>query len=63
MGVQKHKQKNDDRCCQENHREVHDICQDVKEIEISAEEYDTVRPKVFNFHSMQSVIVVKLETK
>ena len=31
-------------------REAYDVCQDVVEIEMSAEEFDMVRSKVFNFH-------------
>ena len=36
----------------EKHREVHDTCQDAGEIEVLNGEFDVVKSKVFNFHSV-----------
>ena len=47
----------------EKHTEVHIICQDAEEIGVSTEDFDMVRLKVSNFHSMQSVIIAMLKTK
>ena len=62
--VQKHEQVGVTRAdAREKHRKVHDTCQDAEEIEVSTEEYDMVRPKVFHFQSIQSVIIVNLKPK
>ena len=45
------------------HREVHKMYEDAEEIEVSTEEFDVVRSKVFNVHSVLSVITAKLKTK
>ena len=44
------------------HWEVNDMHQDAKEIDVSTKEFDLVRSKDFNFHSVQSVIIAKLKT-
>ena len=47
----------------EKHREVHNTSQDTEEVEMSTEEFDMVRSKVFNFQSVWSEIISKLRTK
>ena len=47
----------------EKQREGHDTCQDTEDREVSTEEFDVVRSKVFNFHSDQSVIMTMLKTR
>ena len=37
--------------------------QDDEEKEVATQEFDAVRLKIFNFHSVRSVIITKLNTK
>ena len=46
-----------------DHKEVHDMCQDATITEVSMEEFDVVRSKVFYFQSVQSTIIAKLKSK
>ena len=39
----------------------HDECQDVERAEMAAKNFDVVRSKIFNFHSVTSVIIVELK--
>ena len=43
------------------HREVHGMCQDTEDTEVSPEKIAIVGAKVFNFHSIQSVIIAKVK--
>ena len=52
-------QKSDERCCQEALRSSHHA----EETEVSTEEFDAVRSKILNLHSMWSIIIAKLQTK
>ena len=45
----------------EKDREVHDMCQDVVEIEVFNGEFDTISSKVFNSHNVQSEIIAILK--
>ena len=47
----------------EKYRKVHDTHQDLQEKEVSTEEFDCSKIIVFNFHSIQSIISAKLNTK
>ena len=50
-------QKDDKRC-----RPVHNMCQHDEDKDVATQEFDVVRSKVLNFHSIRSVIIAKLET-
>ena len=39
------------------------MCQDDEDKEVSVKVFDVVRSEVFNFHSVNSGIIVKLKTK
>ena len=39
------------------------MCQGAEDMEVSTEEFDMVRSNIFNFHSMQLIIIVKLKRK
>ena len=45
----------------ERHREVHGMCQDDGKIKMSVDECDVIRSRVFNFYSVQSIIISKLK--
>ena len=45
------------------HRDVHEMCQDTEDKELSTEEFDVVRSKVPDFYSIQSLIVAQLKAK
>ena len=44
-------------------RAVHDISKDNKDKKVATQEFDVVRKKSFNFHSIRLVIIAKLKTK
>ena len=39
------------------------MCQDDENQEVATQEFDMVRSKLFNFHTISSVIITKLKTK
>ena len=47
----------------EKHTEFHDTCQDSKDTDMSTKEFDMVRSNIFNFQSIQSIIIAKLKAK
>ena len=44
-------------------RAVHDICHADRETEVATQEFDTIISKVFNFHSIRSVLGAKLNMR
>ena len=44
------------------HREPHDMFQYATEREVSTNEFDAIRSKVYNFHCVQLIITARLKT-
>ena len=42
---------------------VQEVCQGHEEMEVATHEFDTVRSKVFIFHSIRSVLIEKVKTE
>ena len=44
-------------------RKIHNTCPDEEEEEVVTQEFDVIRSKFLNLHSIRSVIIAKLKTK